>query len=151
MEFRYSFVFWTICSENTFSFFRQKSINTAVVTEQTTEAFDWKLIGFIQRGRIHRNFSHSISTVCSSGAICLIPPSPKQRRGNSLNYATGHEHNKWACRLIFFQTYNPQIDHSCMVSSTVTNIYNALALNKSYVRLSRNYEYYKRWSFELVH
>ena len=25
----------------------KKSINTAVVTEQTTEAFDWKLIGFI--------------------------------------------------------------------------------------------------------
>ena len=31
----------------TVSLFRQKSINTAVVTEQTTEAFDWKLIGFI--------------------------------------------------------------------------------------------------------
>ena len=31
-----------MCWENTFSFFRQKSINTAVVTEKTTEAFDWK-------------------------------------------------------------------------------------------------------------
>ena len=32
-------------------FFRQKSMNRAVVTEQTTEAFDLKLIGFILRGR----------------------------------------------------------------------------------------------------
>ena len=32
---------------NTFSFSKQKSINTAVVTEQATEAFDLKLIGFI--------------------------------------------------------------------------------------------------------
>ena len=39
-EFRYSFVFLPRFWENTFSFFRQKSINTAVVTEQTTEAFD---------------------------------------------------------------------------------------------------------------
>ena len=46
-EFRYSFVFLPICWENTFSFFRQKPINMAAVTEQTTEAFDWKLIGFI--------------------------------------------------------------------------------------------------------
>ena len=46
-EFRYSFAFWTICWKNTFSFFRQKSINMAVATELTTEAFDWKLIGFI--------------------------------------------------------------------------------------------------------
>ena len=61
VEFSYSFVFLPICSENTFSFFRQKSINTAAVTEQTTEAFDWRLIGFIYRGRIHWNFSHSIS------------------------------------------------------------------------------------------
>ena len=53
-----------ICWENTFSFFRQKSINRAVVTEQTTEAFDWKLIGFIYRGRIKWNISHSISMVC---------------------------------------------------------------------------------------
>ena len=30
-----------------FSFFGQKSMNTAVVIEQTTDAFDWKLIGFI--------------------------------------------------------------------------------------------------------
>ena len=36
-----------MCWENTFSFFMQKSINTAAVTEQTIEAFDWKLIGFI--------------------------------------------------------------------------------------------------------
>ena len=36
-----------MCLENTFSFFRQKSIDMAVVTEQTTEAFDWELIGFI--------------------------------------------------------------------------------------------------------
>ena len=63
MEFRYSFVFLPICWENTFSFVRLKSISTAAVTEQTTEAFDWKLIGFIQRGRIHWNFSHSISMV----------------------------------------------------------------------------------------
>ena len=34
------------------------------MTEQTTEAFDWKLIGFTERGRIHWNFSHSISMVC---------------------------------------------------------------------------------------
>ena len=47
VEFRYSFVFLPICWEITFSFFRQKSIDTAVVTEQTSEAFDWKLIGFI--------------------------------------------------------------------------------------------------------
>ena len=33
--------------ENTFSFFRQKSMNMAAVTEQTTDAFDWKLIGFM--------------------------------------------------------------------------------------------------------
>ena len=46
-EFRYSFIFWPIYLENTFSFFRPISINTAVVIEQTTEAFDWKLIGFI--------------------------------------------------------------------------------------------------------
>ena len=44
-ESRYSFVFLPICWENTF--FRQKLINMAVVTEQTTEAFDWKLIGFM--------------------------------------------------------------------------------------------------------
>ena len=31
---------WPICWENTINFFSQKSINTAVVTEQTTEAFD---------------------------------------------------------------------------------------------------------------
>ena len=41
----------------------KKSINMAAVTEQTTEAFDWKLIGFIWRGRIHWNFSHSKSMV----------------------------------------------------------------------------------------
>ena len=35
----------------------------AAVTEQPTEAFDWKLIGFLQRGRIHWNFSHSKSVV----------------------------------------------------------------------------------------
>ena len=63
MEFRYSFVFLPICWENKFSFFRLKSLNTAAVTEQTTEAVDWKLTGFIQRGRIHWNFSHSISMV----------------------------------------------------------------------------------------
>ena len=40
VESRYSFVFVTICWGNTFSFFRQKSINRAAVTEQTTEAFD---------------------------------------------------------------------------------------------------------------
>ena len=34
------------------------------VTEQTTEALDWKLIGFIWRGRIHWNFSHIKSMVC---------------------------------------------------------------------------------------
>ena len=28
------------------NFFRQKSINTAVVTEQTTETFDWKLVSY---------------------------------------------------------------------------------------------------------
>ena len=28
-------------------FFRQKSVSTAVVTEQMTEAFHWKLIGLI--------------------------------------------------------------------------------------------------------
>ena len=33
--------------QNAFSFIRQKSIDTAVVTEQTTEAFDRKLIGDI--------------------------------------------------------------------------------------------------------
>ena len=37
-----------------------------MVTEQTTEAFDWNLIGFIKRGRIHWNFSHSISMVCET-------------------------------------------------------------------------------------
>ena len=36
----------------------------AAVIEQTTEAFDWKLIGFIKRGRINWNFSHSKSMVC---------------------------------------------------------------------------------------
>ena len=36
-----------VCWENTFSFFMQESINTAVVAKQTTEAFDWKLIGLI--------------------------------------------------------------------------------------------------------
>ena len=46
MESRYLFVFVPICWENTFSFYRQKSINRAVVTEQTTEAFDWKWIFF---------------------------------------------------------------------------------------------------------
>ena len=71
MEFRYSFGFLPICWENTFSFFRLKSVNTAAVTEQTTEAFDWKLIGFIQRDRIHWNFSHSISMVCKSWPIIL--------------------------------------------------------------------------------
>ena len=35
-----------------------------MVTEQTTEAFDWKLISFIKRDRIHWNFAHSISMVC---------------------------------------------------------------------------------------
>ena len=35
-------------------------MNTAGVTEQTTEAFDWKLIGFIYRGRINWNFSQII-------------------------------------------------------------------------------------------
>ena len=82
MEFRYSFVFWPICWENTFSFFRQKSINMAAVTEQTTEAFDWQLIGFIQRGRIHWNFFHSKSmvwyvgftpSVCQSIHLSRIP------------------------------------------------------------------------------
>ena len=33
-EFKFSFVFWPICWENTLSFFGQKSINTAVVTEK---------------------------------------------------------------------------------------------------------------------
>ena len=46
-EFRYSFVFLPICWEHIFIFLRQKSVSTAVVTEQTTEAFDWKLIGLI--------------------------------------------------------------------------------------------------------
>ena len=69
MEFRYSFVFWSICWENTFSFFRQKSINMAAVTEQTTEAFDWKLIGLIERGRIHWNFPHSKSMVWNYWSI----------------------------------------------------------------------------------
>ena len=36
-----------MCWENTLSFFSQESMNMAVVTEQTTEAFEWKLIGFI--------------------------------------------------------------------------------------------------------
>ena len=36
-----------MCWEKTFSFFRQKSVDMVAVTEQTTEAFDWKLIGFI--------------------------------------------------------------------------------------------------------
>ena len=65
--------FLPMCWENTFSFSMQKSINTAVVTEQTTEAFDWKLIGFIYRGRIHWNFSHSILMVCIRVALCLNP------------------------------------------------------------------------------
>ena len=39
--------FKTIYWENTFSFFKQKSINIALVTEQTTVAFYWKPIGFI--------------------------------------------------------------------------------------------------------
>ena len=38
-------------------------MNMAAVTEQTTEAFDWKLIGFIERGRIHWNLFHSKSMV----------------------------------------------------------------------------------------
>ena len=46
-EFRYPLVFLPIYWEKTFSFFKQKSINTAGVTEETTEAFDWKFIGFI--------------------------------------------------------------------------------------------------------
>ena len=62
-KFRYSFIFWQICWENTFSFFRQKSINRFVVLEQTTKAFDWKVIGFISRGKIHWNFSLSIPMV----------------------------------------------------------------------------------------
>ena len=40
-----------------------KSMNI-VVTEQTIKAFDWKLIGFIKRVRIHWNFSHNISMAC---------------------------------------------------------------------------------------
>ena len=57
---------------NTFSFFRQKSIYMAVVTEQTTETFDWKLIGFTYRGRIHWNCSHSKSMVYTILAQCRI-------------------------------------------------------------------------------
>ena len=63
-ESRYSCVFLPICWGKKFSIFRQKTINMAVVIEQITEAFDWKLIGFIKRGRIHWNFYHNISMVC---------------------------------------------------------------------------------------
>ena len=62
-EFRYPFVFYRYVWKTQLFFSGQKPLNTAVVTEQTTEAFDLKLIGFIQRGRIHWNFSHSISMV----------------------------------------------------------------------------------------
>ena len=76
-KFSYSFLFLPVCWENAFSFFRQKWINTTVLTEQTIENFDWKLIGFIMRGRIHWNFSHSISMVCikknaPEDAICKM-------------------------------------------------------------------------------
>ena len=46
VEFRYSFVFRPICWENTFNFIRQKSINTALVTEQTTEAIENLLVSY---------------------------------------------------------------------------------------------------------
>ena len=55
--------FFTNRLGNIFSFFRQKSIITAEVTEQTTEAVDWKLISFTLRGRIHWSFSHGISMI----------------------------------------------------------------------------------------
>ena len=41
--------FLPMCWENTFSLVKQKLINTAAVTEQTTETFYWKRIGFIYR------------------------------------------------------------------------------------------------------
>ena len=49
---------------------------------QTTEAFDWKLIGFTWRGRIHWNFAHSISMVwldfCAGNPL-FIDRFPPQR------------------------------------------------------------------------
>ena len=44
----------------------------AAVTEQTTEPFDLKIIGFIQRGRIHPNFSHSKPMVCQGHTALKI-------------------------------------------------------------------------------
>ena len=42
-----------------------KSIYVMAATEQTTEAFDLKLIDFMYKGsRVHWNFSHGISVIC---------------------------------------------------------------------------------------
>ena len=48
-------------------------MNRAVVTEQTTEAFDLKLIGFILRGSNQLNFSHSIAMVWAM-LLCTFKP-----------------------------------------------------------------------------